>query len=689
MTPAHGSAPAGKVNSRGAEEIPTNGFQHTVRPLAIATAPQKDSKRWNQEEISWGEVLEWLDDPADHKECGNYLLGKLRGGRRTKDTIASRSALQLDADHAEPVLWDAVAALGVAALAHTTYSSKPGALRMRVIIPLNRDVTPDEYRHIARVVMHRLGWRYWDHSSDQPERYMFRPAAPPGELLGADRYSGPMLDADELLAEQLPAAEPAPRQSGAGSQGPDPVSAERYVLATVPTVLAELDELAQLAPQQRNDRGQGWEDASGIYHRAARLVELSNLAPEAYPLDQAHRDYMAHAPASYTQQAARKWDDAITAVGDRPAPLPDAAPTPTADRWEADVALALHRLQVQEEARKRHAARNASVVEIPPLTRLDQFLAEPDPEVAYRIDQVWPLGGRVVFSAQQKAGKTTTISNVLRSLADGDSFLGQFQPEQAMRLVLIDDELDARMLRRWLRDQGIANTNRIELVTLRGRLSTFNIMEEETRARWAQHIGPADVLLFDCLRPALDALGLDENHDAGRFLEAFDELITAAGIPEAIVVHHMGHGAERSRGDSRILDWPDAVWKLVRGENELANERFFSAYGRDVLVEESQLAYDATARRLSIVGGSRQQQQAAPAVDAVVEVLQDAGKALSKTAVETAVMGRGFGRNDARKAINSAVAQGLAHAEGGGVGRATWYSLPGAVLDASDSGADQ
>ena len=72
-----------------------------------------------------------------------------------------------------------------------------------------------------------------------------------------------------------------------------------------------------------------------------------------------------------------------------------------------------------------------------------------------------------------------------------------------------------------------------------------------------------------------------------------------------------------------------------------------------------------------------------------MEVLQDAGKALSKTAVETAVTRRGFGRNDARKAINSAVAQGLAHAEGGGVGRATWYSLPGAALDALDSGADQ
>ena len=50
----------------------------------------------------------------------------------------------------------------------------------------------------------------------------------------------------------------------------------------------------------------------------------------------------------------------------------------------------------------------------------------------------------------------------------------------------------------------------------------------------------------------LDALGLDEHRDAGRFLTAFDALLVEAGIRDAFVVTHMGHTNERARGDSRL-----------------------------------------------------------------------------------------------------------------------------------------
>jgi hypothetical protein len=66
-----------------------------------------------------------------------------------------------------------------------------------------------------------------------------------------------------------------------------------------------------------------------------------------------------------------------------------------------------------------------------------------------------------------------------------------------------------------LREQGITNTTKVGLIALRGKVSTFNIINPETRARWARNIGPADVLLFDCLRPVFDALGPDESHEAG------------------------------------------------------------------------------------------------------------------------------------------------------------------------------
>lgn len=663
-----GDAPAGKkINGGGAEGNPVNPDanhdQHSGPVLDCAMAPNASSRRWVQGEISWAQLIEKAQQPASRKECGLYVLGTLRDGQRTKETVTSRSALVLDADKATPALWAALADLGVLALAHTTFRSAPGALRLRIIVPLASPVQPEEYEHAVDVLMQQLGVAQFDRSSREPSRGMYWPAAADEMLYAWREYVGPLLDPADLLAVAVHVADPAPRAESASAASPDPASAERYVLHAVPQVLADLDDLALLAPQQRNAQGQGWEEASGIYHRAARLVELSNLAPRAYPLDQAAADYMAHAPHGYEQQCARKWDDAVHAVGTRPAPLPPRAAQPdVADptAFEEQVAREVARLQVQAEARKRLAAHGAHELVLPPLARLDHFLDEPDPEVDYRIGGLWPAGGRVVFAAQQKAGKTTALANVLRALADGDMFLGQFPAERAARVVLLDNELDANMLRRWLRDQGIANPEHIELVTLRGRLSTFNILEEDTRARWAQHIGAADVLLFDCLRPALDALGLDENRDAGRFLEAFDELITAAGIPEALVVHHMGHGNERSRGDSRILDWPDAIWTLVRGQGDDGTApRYFKAHGRDVQVPESQLAYDAIARRLSITGGSRGDQKINECTTALLALLAEA-PGQSGRAIEDALSSEEFPRDKVvRKAIARAVSEEL------------------------------
>src|SRR6185503_6838808 len=106
-----------------------------------------------------------------------------------------------------------------------------------------------------------------------------------------------------------------------------------------------------------------------------------------------------------------------------------------------------------------------------------------------------------------------------------------------------------------------------------------------------------------CLRPVLDALGLNEHTEVGLFLTALDALLREANIPEALVIQHMGHKGERARGDSRLLDWPDVGWTLVREkDDDPASPRFFKAYGRDVDVAEKQLAFDAATRRLSVVG---------------------------------------------------------------------------------------
>ncbi|MDZ8275670.1 AAA family ATPase [Microbacterium aquimaris] len=349
---------------------------------------------------------------------------------------------------------------------------------------------------------------------------------------------------------------------------------------------------------------------------------------------------------------------------DNVAPVSNETPEPEpVDDLEADIADQVRRLLVNAEARARVDAINAQKqrsAEPPAVQRLDTFLTQPDEDAAYRIDECFPTGGNIVIAAQYKAGKSTLIGNLLHALADGTDFLGAWTTNPATRIVLLDNELDPRTLRRWLRAHRIQHPERIDVVSLRGALSTFDILDPTTRAAWAERIGQADVVILDCLRPVLDALGLDENHDAGRFLVAFDELRAAAGIDESVIVHHMGHSGERSRGDSRILDWPDATWRIVRESEDPASPRYFSALGRDVDVTEGRMVYDHDTRTLTYLGGNRRETRdegsTLRAVDAVADFVRKSPGS-SGEAIRSGV--EGFARNILTRARDQAVEQGL------------------------------
>ncbi|MBP3977849.1 AAA family ATPase [Microbacterium sp. BLY] len=338
------------------------------------------------------------------------------------------------------------------------------------------------------------------------------------------------------------------------------------------------------------------------------------------------------------------------------------SPTPAerAAIADADLEHELQRLRVRRDARRMLDAEESAETTIPAPTRLDAFLDEPDVDAEYRVDRLLPTGGNALFPAPAKAGKSTTIGNLARAFADGDAFLGTFAVQPA-RVVLIDNELDPRGLRRWLREQEIQHPEHVSVVPLRGRTASFDIIDPATRARWADVLRGADVLIFDCLRPVLDALGLDENRDAGQFLVALDALKTEAGISETVLVHHMGHAGERARGDSRLLGWPDVTWKITleRPDDPSMSPRFFSAFGRDVSVPETQLEYDPARRRMSVTGMSRRDAAVEVALAALIELLAANPNGLSQAAIEEALKGEGIPRSDVRQATHVAQQRAL------------------------------
>ena len=229
--------------------------------------------------------------------------------------------------------------------------------------------------------------------------------------------------------------------------------------------------------------------------------------------------------------------------------------------------------RARREARHRVDAEERGQVSAPAILTLQDFLVQPDPPIRWRIEGWQPSDSRLMVTAQWKTGKTTTRDNLIRSLVDGDPWLGSFAVRPVVGSVaVIDTEMAPTQARRWLRDQRIRHTDRVVLALLRGQAAAFDPLSPESRAQWADWLRARGVryLVLDCLRPVLDALGLDEHKDAGRFLVAFDALLYAADIPEAAIVHHMGHAGERSRGDSRLIDWPDVTAKLVRQDDNPA-----------------------------------------------------------------------------------------------------------------------
>ncbi len=161
-----------------------------------------------------------------------------------------------------------------------------------------------------------------------------------------------------------------------------------------------------------------------------------------------------------------------------------------------------------------------------------------------------------------------------------------------------------------------------------------------------------------CAHIALDRtyrqLGLDEHHDAGKFLVQFDALLADAGIRDAMLIHHMGHAGERARGDSRLEDWPDAIWRMVREKPDDPNSpRFFSAVGRDVNVAEGRLSYDPATRRLTYAAGSRQDSKDEAAYLAVIGLLA-AGDPLGVRAIQDSLTPDNP-RDTVRKAIKRGV----------------------------------
>ena len=186
--------------------------------MKIAYGNSRMEKRWKNNEISWDDfcrrvsttqtttetVEEYrkMTKPQQDavKDVGGFVGGHLRGGRRKTGTVLCRSMLTLDMDHGTPDILDELSLLNSHELCvYSTHKHTPEAPRLRLIFPLKRDVSEEEYPALARKVAQEIGMDLFDDTTYQPHRLMYWPSTSRNGEYVYQVMDGDILDPDAYL----------------------------------------------------------------------------------------------------------------------------------------------------------------------------------------------------------------------------------------------------------------------------------------------------------------------------------------------------------------------------------------------------------------------------------------------------------------------------------------------------------
>lgn len=186
--------------------------------INIAVGSSARTKVWKNTKLSWEEMVNKLttenktketfkeyteakkEDQGKIKDVGGYVGGYLKNGRRKPENIIYRQLLTLDIDFAHPDLWeDFCLSFGNAAILHSTHSHSEEKPRYRLIMPLSREVTADEYVAIARQIAGILGIDFFDNTTFEVNRLMFWPSNSKDIPYYSEVQNGLWVDADTIL----------------------------------------------------------------------------------------------------------------------------------------------------------------------------------------------------------------------------------------------------------------------------------------------------------------------------------------------------------------------------------------------------------------------------------------------------------------------------------------------------------
>jgi len=191
-----------------------------MRKFTICTGNSRQAAVWPASTITFEELFERLKTPIrtsetaeqyhkmkkgekdEAKDKGGFMAGTLKGTRRKKNEVVSRSMVILDADKLTVTFLEEYDLLHrYKSIIYTTHSHTPEKPRARIILPLSRDVTVEECNAISRYSAEEWGMEIFDPCSFEVNQLMYWPTCPSDGEYICREYDGELLDPDEFLAQ--------------------------------------------------------------------------------------------------------------------------------------------------------------------------------------------------------------------------------------------------------------------------------------------------------------------------------------------------------------------------------------------------------------------------------------------------------------------------------------------------------
>ncbi len=186
----------------------------------ISEGRSRFSKEWKNKRLHWSVLLARLKNATmtqetmteflamsksqqdQIKDVGGFVGGTLTDGQRKSETVKLRSLVTFDLDFAPTDFVEQMTNnASYSWVIYSTHKHKAEKPRLRLIAPLDRSVSPDEYEAITRKLAEGIGMDYFDATTFQPSRLMYWPSYSRDAEYIFEYNDGPSIKADDILAE--------------------------------------------------------------------------------------------------------------------------------------------------------------------------------------------------------------------------------------------------------------------------------------------------------------------------------------------------------------------------------------------------------------------------------------------------------------------------------------------------------